>query len=69
MRNYKNIKMSKGIYVATIEPNSGKSVVVLGLMRMLLGKTAKVGYFRPIIEDLESGVMDNHISSERFFST
>jgi phosphate acetyltransferase len=55
--------MSKGIYVATIEPNSGKSVVVLGLMRMLLGKTAKVGYFRPIIEDVESGEMDNHIST------
>ncbi|AUP80114.1 phosphate acetyltransferase [Flavivirga eckloniae] len=55
--------MSKGIYVATIEPNSGKSVVVLGLMRMLLGKTAKVGYFRPIIEDLEVGERDNHINT------
>lgn len=55
--------MSKGIYVATIEPNSGKSVVVLGLMRMLLGKTAKVGYFRPIIEDVETGEMDNHINT------
>lgn len=55
--------MSKGIYIATIEPNSGKSVVVLGLMRMLLGKTAKVGYFRPIIEDLETGDMDNHINT------
>lgn len=55
--------MSKGIYVATIEPNSGKSVVVLGLMRMLLGKTAKVGYFRPIIDDYEDGEMDNHINT------
>jgi phosphate acetyltransferase len=55
--------MSKGIYVATMEPNSGKSVVVLGLMRMLLGKTAKVGYFRPIIEDTEAGEMDNHINT------
>ncbi|WP_341216694.1 phosphate acetyltransferase [uncultured Wocania sp.] len=55
--------MSKGIYVATIEPNSGKSVAVLGLMRMLLGKTAKVGYFRPIIEDTENGEMDNHINT------
>ena len=55
--------MSKGIYVATIEPNSGKSVVVLGLMRMLLGKTATVGYFRPIIEDHEPGEMDNHINT------
>ena len=55
--------MSKGIYVATIEPNSGKSVVVLGLMRMLLGKTAKVGYFRPIIEDTKEGELDNHINT------
>ena len=55
--------MSKGIYVATIEANSGKSVIVLGLMRMLLGKTAKVGYFRPIIDDLEEGEMDNHINT------
>ncbi|MBP0903083.1 phosphate acetyltransferase [Mariniflexile gromovii] len=55
--------MSKGIYVATMEPNSGKSVVVLGLMRMLLGKTAKVGYFRPIIGDLDADEMDNHIST------
>lgn len=55
--------MSKGIYVATLEPNSGKSVVVLGLMRMLLGKTAKVGYFRPIIEDTEDGEMDSHINT------
>ena len=55
--------MSKGIYVATVESNSGKSVVVLGLMRMLLGKTAKVGYFRPIIEDVEAGERDNHINT------
>ena len=55
--------MSKGIYVATIEPNSGKSLVVLGLMRMLLGKTAKVGYFRPIIEDIKVGEIDNHINT------
>ncbi|WP_299125051.1 phosphate acetyltransferase [uncultured Winogradskyella sp.] len=55
--------MSKGIYVATMEPNSGKSVVVLGLMRMLLGKTAKVGYFRPIIEDDKNGDLDNHINT------
>ena len=55
--------MNKGIYVATIEANSGKSVVVLGLMQMLLGKTAKVGYFRPIIDDLSYGEQDNHINT------
>lgn len=55
--------MSKAIYIATTEPNSGKSIVTLGLMQMLLGKTAKVGYFRPIIDDYEPGVKDNHINT------
>ncbi|MDE3741979.1 phosphate acetyltransferase [Maribacter polysaccharolyticus] len=55
--------MSKAIYIATTEPNSGKSIVSLGLMQMLLGKAAKVGYFRPIIEDYPEGVKDNHITT------
>ncbi|WP_273565734.1 phosphate acetyltransferase [Maribacter halichondriae] len=55
--------MSKAIYVATTEPNSGKSIVSLGLMQLLLGKMAKVGYFRPIIDDLEKGKIDNHIKT------
>lgn len=53
--------MSKAIYIATTAPNSGKSIVSLGLMQLLLGKAAKVGYFRPIIDDYEQGEMDNHI--------
>ncbi len=55
--------MSKAIYIATIEPNSGKSIVVLGMMRMLLGKVARVGYFRPIIDDPATGEVDNHINT------
>ncbi|MDP3312357.1 phosphate acetyltransferase [Lutibacter sp.] len=55
--------MNKAIYIATSEPNSGKSIVSLGLMRMLLGKTAKVGYFRPIIDDVSKGKKDNHINT------
>jgi len=55
--------MNKAIYIAASEPNSGKSIVALGLMRMLLGKTAKVGYFRPIIDDAKSGGGDNHINT------
>ncbi len=55
--------MNKGIYIATSEPNSGKSIVALGLMRMLLAKTAKVGYFRPIIDNHSESKKDNHIST------
>jgi len=53
--------MSKAVYIATTEPNSGKSIISLGLMQILLGKTAKVGYFRPVIDDFEKGKIDNHI--------
>ncbi|EIJ40388.1 phosphate acetyltransferase [Galbibacter orientalis DSM 19592] len=55
--------MNKGIYIATLESDSGKSLVTLGLMRTLLGKTAKVGYFRPIINEDKKGGKDNHIST------
>ncbi len=55
--------MSKAVYIATTGPNSGKSIVSLGLMNMLLGRTAKVGYFRPIIDDFSAGSIDNHINT------
>jgi phosphate acetyltransferase len=54
--------MSKAIYIATTEPHSGKSIISLGLMQTLLGKAAKVGYFRPIIDDNLNG-FDNHIQT------
>jgi phosphate acetyltransferase len=55
--------MNKAIYIATSEENSGKSIITLGLMSMLIGRTAKVGYFRPIVEDFEEGQLDNHIET------
>ncbi|MDT0685852.1 phosphate acetyltransferase [Autumnicola psychrophila] len=55
--------MNKGIYIATLESHSGKSMISLGLMRTLLGKTVKVGYFRPIINDVPEGKRDNHIDT------
>lgn len=55
--------MNKAIYIATMEAFSGKSIVSLGLMRLLLGKMAKVGYFRPIIDDYPKGEKDNHIET------
>jgi phosphate acetyltransferase len=55
--------MNKAIYISTIEANSGKSIIALGLMHLLLGKMARVGYFRPIINDYPAGQMDNHIET------
>lgn len=55
--------MTKALYIATLESHSGKSLVVLGLMQLLLGKMAKVGYFRPVIDDVKKGEVDNHINT------
>lgn len=55
--------MSRAIYIATGEAESGKSILSLGLMRILLGRTRKVGYFRPIIEVRDPSKKDNHIET------
>ncbi len=57
--------MAKAVFIATMESGSGKSIVTLGLMRMLFGKLAKVGYFKPIISDFKDGKKDNHIDTVR----
>ena len=54
--------MSKSIYITTIESDSGKSLISLGILRMMLTKSSKVGYFRPIINKKNNQV-DNHINT------
>jgi phosphate acetyltransferase len=41
--------MAKSLYLASLQPDSGKSLVTLGLMEMLSRRTDDVGYFRPVI--------------------
>ena len=55
--------MSKSIYITTIESNSGKSLVSLGLLRMMLNKSSKVGYFRPIINIVNNSAFDDHTNT------
>ena len=55
--------MNKGIYIANTESQTGKVIVALGVLKMLLSKVSKVGYFRPIISDFPKGKKDNHIET------
>lgn len=41
--------MAKGIYVASAEPESHKSIVVLGMMEFLTSQGQKVGFFIPVL--------------------
>jgi phosphate acetyltransferase len=55
--------MKTGIYITNTERNTGRSIVSLGIMKLLLSKVSKVGYFRPIINDYPHGKRDNHIET------
>ena len=55
--------MTKSIFIATAEPHSGKSIIALGLVNMLLGKAQKIGYFKPIINEHARGKKDVHIET------
>ncbi|MEJ2166045.1 MAG: AAA family ATPase, partial [Desulfobacterales bacterium] len=50
--------MSKNLYITTMEPGGGKSVVALGIMELLSRRLHKIGFFRPIIPNVER---DNNI--------
>lgn len=55
--------MTKSVYIASTEPYSGKSLVALGLINLLLGKAKKVGYFKPIINLNPLEGKDAHIET------
>lgn len=41
--------MSTAIYVLSLEPNSGKSLVSLGVLEMAATQVDRIGYFRPVV--------------------
>lgn len=55
--------MKTGIYITNTESDTGRSLVTLGVLKVLLSKVSRVGYFRPIINDNPKGVHDNHIET------
>jgi phosphate acetyltransferase len=42
-------RAARNVYLAAIEPGSGKTMVALGLMDLLSRRLGRVGYFRPVI--------------------
>ncbi|CCQ63113.1 Phosphate acetyltransferase [Crocosphaera watsonii WH 0401] len=53
--------MTNSLYISTIEPKSGKSLIALGILELILRKTTRVGFFRPIIQDPVDNKSDKHI--------
>ncbi|PUZ23833.1 phosphate acetyltransferase [Chitinophaga costaii] len=55
--------MTKSIFIASAEPYSGKSMIILGLADMLLGRTQKIGYLKPVVLSDTPEQPDPHIST------
>ncbi|UCC53824.1 MAG: AAA family ATPase, partial [Anaerolineaceae bacterium] len=53
--------MTNSIYITTIEPYSGKSLVSLGITELLLRRTHNIGIFRPVIEAPPAKQRDKNI--------
>lgn len=47
--------MEKAIFVMSLEPESGKSLVTLGLAELLSGRVERLGFFRPVVRDQPGG--------------
>ncbi|MEY4930789.1 MAG: hypothetical protein RI909_1513, partial [Bacteroidota bacterium] len=54
--------MTNAIYLTTTEPFSGKSIIALGLMNLLAGKTEKIAYFKPVVSTQRTQI-DNHLDT------
>ncbi|MEO6851993.1 MAG: phosphate acyltransferase, partial [Mucilaginibacter sp.] len=55
--------MIKTVFIASTEPHSGKSIIAIGLVNMLLGKAQKIGYYKPIINQTQLHKKDEHIDT------
>ena len=55
--------MVKTVFIAGTEAHSGKSIISIGLVNMLLGKAQKIGYYKPIICREEFQKKDDHIDA------
>jgi len=51
--------MTRNLYIAAAEAESGKSLVVLGMMELLARHVRKIGFFRPVVASATQ--QDNHI--------
>ena len=58
--------MSRNLYIAAIEPGSGKSLVLLGMMELLSKRVEKLGFFRPVIHSHDEPDNDIELICKRY---
>ena len=58
--------MANSLYIAAMEPGSGKSVVALGIMEMLSRRIRRVGYFRPVVPSAKQPDNNTRLIKSRY---
>jgi phosphate acetyltransferase len=58
--------LTRSIYVTALEPQSGKSIVALGLVEMLSARSESVGFLRPIVSSGHAGDPQLELVRERY---
>lgn len=58
--------MANTLYISATAERSGKSAITLGLMRLLIGRVGKVGFFRPIVQESSGFDHELQLISEYF---
>ncbi|MGK7898016.1 MAG: AAA family ATPase, partial [Xenococcus sp. (in: cyanobacteria)] len=54
--------MTNSIYISTTEAGSGKALISLGIIELILRRTNKVAFFRPVIRKQPLGKQDEDIA-------
>lgn len=58
--------MINNLYISAIEPNSGKSLILLGIMELLSKRIRRLGFFRPMIHAGTQPDNDIELISSRY---
>lgn len=58
--------MSKSLYIGTLGPRSGKSLVLLGVLELLSRRVEKLGFFRPVIRSRDQRDNDIELVRSRY---
>lgn len=58
-----NRYMTRGVFIATTDTDSGKSLIAIGLMNKLRGHYKSVAYFKPIVKHYPNQSVYSHIDT------
>jgi phosphate acetyltransferase len=57
--------MGNSLYISTTESGSGKALVALGTIELILRKATKVSFFRPVIQTTQTESKSGNLLADR----